>query len=144
MEYTLPNKTLTLWRIRATVIFALILAVCCFLSVRVSVFFFIPAAVFFIFYLILIVFYLPKLHKSFLLSIKNEGITVKYGVIFEFYKIMPESRLVFIQCGITPLSKLFSLKSITFLAAKARVYMPEIESDKADFITSSQGENNEK
>ncbi len=132
----LPKKTLWLWQIRVVMLTAISIGLC---------FYFIPfsntlkIAVFTIVILgiVIAVWYLPVLFKSYEILFGNEAIIVNHGVFIKFSHIMPYSRLIYAQSFATPLARLFGLTALSFKAARSRIIVPEIELSDAEKITSS-------
>ena len=132
----LPKKTLWLWQIRVVMLTAISIGLC---------FYFIPfsnilkIAVFTIVILgiVMAVWYLPVLFKSYEILFGNEAIIINHGVFIKFSHIMPYSRLIYAQSFATPLARLFGLTTLSFKAARSRIIVPEIELSDAEKITSS-------
>ena len=132
----LPKKTLWLWQIRVVMLTAILIGLC---------FHFVPfpnilkIAVFIIAILgvIMVIWYLPVLFKSYEILFGNEAIIINYGVFIKFSHIMPYTRLIYAQSFATPLARLFGVTALSFKAARSRIIVPEINLSDAEMITSS-------
>lgn len=136
MNFSSPQKTVILWQIRATVTAALFVFVFFRLCIKISTYFIIGVAVCAGVWAAAVFWYLPALIHSFKADISAAGIVIKRGVIVKTERIMPETRLVFVKVAATPLSLIFGLKTVSFLAAKARVSTFELKSGDAERIIS--------
>ena len=132
----LPKKTLWLWQIRVVMLTAILNGLC---------FYFVPfpnilkIAVFIIAILgvIMVIWYLPVLFKSYEILFGNEAIIINYGVFIKFSHIMPYTRLIYAQSFATPMARLFGVTALSFKAARSRIIVPEINLSDAEKITSS-------
>lgn len=132
----LPKKTLWLWQIRVVMLTAILIGLC---------FYFVPfpnilkIAVFIIAILgvIMVIWYLPVLFKSYEILFGNEAIIINYGVFIKFSHIMPYTRLIYAQSFATPLARLFGVTALSFKAARSRIIVPELNLSDAEKITSS-------
>ncbi len=125
-EYSLPQKTLLLWRIRSFVFFALLFAVCIFLERFTEIFRICAITVPFLF-VFTSFFYLPNLFHSCKLSIEKGVVIIKRGVFIENCHILPFSRMIYSQTVTTPLANAFGLSALTLKAARSRIFIPELE-----------------
>ena len=124
-EYKIPLRTLLLWQIRAALIWALLSAICGFFCFTIKALF-IVIIILAILFAIIIFWYLPKYYKLCEIQYINGAVVVKCGVIFRNTYILPFSRLIYTQCIVTPLSRIFGLTALTLKAARSRLYVPEI------------------
>lgn len=132
----LPKKTLWLWQIRVVMLTAILIGLC---------FYFIPfpnilkIAVFTIVILgvVMAVWYLPILFKSYEILFGDEAIIINHGVFIKFSHIMPYARLIYAQSFATPLARLFGVTALSFKAARSRIIVPEIQLSDAEKITST-------
>ncbi len=132
-DYKLPRRTLFLWQLRTVIIELLLLCVCGYLNLkfRLLLILFID---FTIFFLLLIIWYIPSYFKSCKIRLSNDGIIIRRGVIIKNTHILPFSRLIYTQTLVTPLAKLFGLKAVTLKAARSRLFVPEMNEFDADSL----------
>ena len=131
MNYRLEKKTLLLWRIRvgaAALAAALLFAL---LSVY-TVYFYVPAAVFVLLGAVAVFWYLPAFFERFNMFVGENAVIVTKGVFIRTTHIMPYKRLVFAGGFSTPAARVMGLKGIMLRAARATVFIPEIEASAAD------------
>ena len=135
MEYKLPPKTITLWRLRVCAAALLLCAAFGVLAYEIGVWFLLGTAFCAAAAIFAAVFYIPRYAAGFSLAVSPAAITVKRGVFFKAEHILPSLRLVFTETYVTPLSAAMKLKGLVFQGARVRIILPEIESDKALQIT---------
>lgn len=128
--YALPRKTLLLWRIRITLALSFILLILYFLPIPRDTTLII-ATIFGFIYLAAFVWYLPKFIKSCRITVANDAVIIKRGVIIENTHILPFSRLIHTLTVQTPIAKLFSLNTVLLKAARFRVFVPELSVEDA-------------
>ena len=119
----LPAKTLTLWRVRATVVFLLLYGVFApflrlFLCVGVPL------------YLAAVLWYIPKLHKSFFVEITENKAYLKYGALFERHKLLLLKEKAVVLSVSTPFCRMMRLESIAIKTASGWFLLPETERDR--------------
>ena len=78
--------------------------------------------------------YVPFYFKSYKITVDENSISIKKGVIIKTTQIMPFPRLVFAQSFTTPLSQIMKMKCVMLKAARAWVLIPEIENTDADYL----------
>lgn len=131
MEYKSTKKTLRLWQIRiAAALFAL--SAVFFVLARYSVYFYLPIAISALLAVLAVFWYLPAFFKQYTVFVGKNAVVVKRGVLVETSHIMPYKRLVFAGSYVTPLSKLMGLKGIVLRAARANLFVAEIENSAAE------------
>lgn len=108
----LAVSLLTLWVWFLTVYFSIVIGAAIFLAV---VFNFV---------------YLPLFFKSYSLTVDENAIIIKRGVIIKRESIMPQPRLVYAEQITTPLARMFSVSAIAFRATRAVTVTAEL--DKSD------------
>ncbi len=129
-EYLLSKRALLLWRLRlfavGVPIFAAGVALClvsfCFLALSI---------VSAVFCAVFGFWYLPRLYKSYKITVDREFLCVKRGVIIETESVMPSPRLVSVRLLYTPLSSALGLCCVQFSAARSRIYITSLERDAA-------------
>ncbi len=131
--YALPRKTLLLWRIRIFICLAFLLLLLWLipLSWKFTV---IIGTIFICVFLAAFFWYLPKFIKSCRITVTNDSVIIKRGVIIENIHILPFSRLIHTLTVQTPLAKLLSLNTVLFKAARFRVFVPELSSEDAESL----------
>ena len=131
MYFNLGRKTKTLWQIRAGVLFLLLS--CAFLFfLRYSPYYFIPLSVFAVIGVLAVFWYLPKFFSKYSIFVGENSVVVTRGVFIETSHIFPLKRLVFAGGYSSPVARMFGLKGITLRAARANVFIPEIDEKYAD------------
>ncbi len=131
---TLKGATLTLWRVWLCAVSAPVVAAAVLLW-RVSLAFLALAAALFALTVFLFLYYLPRLHKSYKITLSVQCISVKRGVIIENEGIMPEPRLIATRRVQTPLSRIMGLSSLELCAARYKLFIPAVlEEDIQEII----------
>lgn len=133
MTFTLSKKTRALWQIRIVFAFALVFLAVVFFS-RYTLWFLLPAAIIATLGLITAFIYLPFYFKSYKIFVDKHFISISKGVIIHTTNIMPYPRLVFAQSFTTPLSAAMKLKCVMLKAARAWIFIPEIDCIYADYL----------
>ncbi len=130
---TLKGATLTLWRVWLCAASAAVIAAAILLS-RVSPYFYAVAAAVLPIFAFLFFFYLPRLHKSYKITLFSQCISVKRGVIIENESVMPAPRLIAISRAQTPLSRVMKLSSLRLCAARYKLFVPAVPQKDAQEI----------
>ena len=133
MESRLPEKTLTLWQIRFTAVFAVLIGVLAFF-LKYSKWLFIPIGTVAVLGAVFIIWFLPLYFKSFIITVDDTAIKVSRGVFFKLTNIMPYPRLVFAQSFSTPVARRFGLTGVTLRAARGLLVIPEMNIDDAKIL----------
>mgnify|MGYP003290109396 CR=1 FL=1 len=133
MESRLPEKTLTLWQIRFTAVFAVLIGVLAFF-LKYSKWLFIPISIIAALGAVFIIWFLPLYFKSFIITVNDTAIKVSRGVFFKLTNIMPYPRLVFAQSFSTPVARRFGLTGVTLRAARGLLVIPEMNIDDAKVL----------
>lgn len=132
--YTLPKRTILLWRLRVTLLCSILI----FLFLRLplnSIWNWFLCGLVFLIFIFLNFWYLPKFIKSCKITVSDGSVIIKRGVIIENCHILPFSRLIHTQTIATPLARLFSLETVLLKAARFRIFVPELSfSDAQDLI----------
>ncbi len=130
-EFKLPKKTLTLWKIRLTLISLLFF---CLFSYFFHGFkwYLISSVIMLCVFEALLLWYIPTLFKNYKIQYLNGAVMVTVGVIVSVTHIMPFSKLIYTQTVTTPLAKLMGLKAITLKAARSRLLIPELQADEVE------------
>ena len=131
--YALPRKTLLLWRIRLVLTLAFLLIFLWYLPLS-SDWFLIIGSVFCFMFLAAFFWYMPKFIKSCRITVVNDSVIIKRGVIVENTHILPFSRLIHTLTVQTPLAKLFSLNTVLLKAARFRIFVPEMSVADAESL----------
>ena len=144
-EHKLPVKTLVLWEIRLFLLSVLFLALFSFYFRGFSWCFKATTVIAFVLLLVL-VWYLPNLFKSYNVRYISGAVIIERGVIVKTVHVMPFSKLIYAKDITTPLSKLFGIAAISLKAARSSLLIPEIsETQAAEFIKKlAEGEIDEK
>ena len=139
----LPEKTVTLWQIRLTIIAVIpvaVLASLCFLTLWLLLAAAVTAAVF----CVLILWYIPALLHSYEILFPSGAIVIKCGVFLKTTHIMPFSRMVCANSLATPLARKMRLSALTLKAARSRIIIPELDQKDVsyfiDYLTREDGE----
>ncbi len=133
MTFVLPKRTCALWQIRIVMVFALVCAAFAFFS-RYTIWFLLPAAVSASVGLVFAFAFIPFYFKSYKITIDDGSIIINKGVIFKVTNIMPFPRLVYAQSFATPISTAMKIKGIMLKAARAWIFIPEIDNTDADIL----------
>lgn len=135
MTFSLPQRTLWLWQIRIGIVFALLAGVsACFAAL--SVWLWIPCGVIVAAAAFCEFFYIPKLIKSYVITLKNGAVRVKHGVFVKFTTIMPYPKLIFTQTVASPAARMCKLCAVTLKAARSVTVIPEMDNEDARLILS--------
>lgn len=136
MRGHLPKKTLLLWEIRIFILLILPAAAAgiaaAYIGFLIWIFAFLCVAL-----LVLELWYIPKLFKSFEIYADCESVRISYGVIIKTSHIMPYPRLIFAQTFQTPLAKRLSLSALSLKAARTALFIPEIEEKDAEALVNT-------
>lgn len=124
VEEKLPIKTLILWQIRMIVAGLFGLGLLTYTCVGFS-WYLSAALITIVFLLVLILWYVPAIFKSYKISYINGAVVIEKGVIIKTTHVMPYSKMIYTQSITTPLAKLFGLSAITLKAARSRIFIPE-------------------
>ncbi len=116
----LPAKTLVLWRIRATAVFLLLCGV--------FTPFFCALLPFIMFiYLTAVLWYLPRLHKSFFCETTKNRVYLRYGAILGRHKLLILKENAVVISFSTPLCRMLRLESIAIKMPRGWLVLPESE-----------------
>ena len=130
-EHKLPRKTLILWQIRIGIIAAFCLGgltyYCRFFSWYLPVF-----IVAVILSLIILLWYLPALFKTYSVKYMNGAVVIESGVFIKVTHIMPFSKMIYTQSITSPLAKMFGLSAVILKAARSRILIPEINAEDVE------------
>ena len=133
-NYTIPKKSLTLWRIRVIMLTLALLCLFYVLPLPKTVFIIASSVILFL-SLLAIFWYLPQFIKSCRISVFDGKVIITRGVIIENTHIMPFSRLIHSQTVQTPLAKLFGLSMLFLKAARFRLFIVDmLDSDIESLI----------
>lgn len=133
VEHKLPKKTLLLWQIRIVIVGLLALGILNYTCHSFS-WCFIASLILSVFFLALLLWYVPTLFKNYRIKYINGALIVESGVIIKTTHIMPFTKMIYTQSITTPLAKLFGLSAVTVKAARSRILIPEIAAkDVEDF-----------
>ena len=77
---------------------------------------------------------MPKFIKSCKITIANDSVIIKRGVLIRNCHILPFSRLIHTQSVATPLARLFRLETVLLKAARFRIFVPELSRDDAESL----------
>lgn len=128
----LSEKSITIWRIRAT----LVLIIWWFICGCTAVFSFwaavVMAAVGSAVYLSVILWFLKIFYKQYVYCIGKHSITIQKGVIIAKKIHIDRSRLQYSQMYQTPLQRIYGTCTIAYQAAGAVVYLSQIDTKYAN------------
>ena len=133
MTLTLPAGTLRLWQLRVVMLTALVDALIVGFG-GVTKVFLIILAVPTLLGAVAVFWYLPRFHKNWRLSTKDNIIEVENGVIIKTVHILPCPRLIYAGSYATPLGRLLGLEGVTLKAARGRLILPEIYKQDAEDV----------
>lgn len=80
--------------------------------------------------LLAIFWYLPAFFKSCKVELINKSVIIKSGVFIRTTHILPFERLIYTQTLSSPIAKLLNLSSINLKAARTRILIPEMETER--------------
>ncbi len=133
--YSLPKRTVSLWRLRIAALFLFLLLIVFFLPLPRTAALIITALLSVLFAAAAF-WYLPRFIKSCRITVVNDSIIIKRGIIVENTHILPFSRLIHTQSVQTPLSRMFSLTMIFFKATRFNLIVPELtDADAKELMT---------
>lgn len=127
-EHSLKGKALLLWEIRIAVMAAFI----------VGLFVYIchpfrwcdpVAAGIMIIALVIEMWYIPSLFRTYRIKFINGAVIIESGVIIKTTHIMPFSKMIYAQSITTPLAKLLGLSAVALKAARSQILIPEMPRD---------------
>ncbi len=133
--YTLPEKALTLFRIRLLCVYILIgilmgVLFCFFpLWALIAGILAVAAGLF------LNVFYLPECVKGISIEVSGDRITVKKGVFIRRSYIMPDASLLYKQQRRSIIEAALKLSTVCFRVSRSRVSVPGLTVSDAEEIT---------
>ncbi|MBQ8550629.1 MAG: hypothetical protein IJ426_04740 [Clostridia bacterium] len=136
-EYSLPVRTLLLWRIRLTAVAAPIIAAV--LCLRPKEIFVAAAGFLSAVFLFFLLYYLPKLHKSYKIVLGNGFLAVFYGVFIKTEKIVPQNRTIISHRTVTPLLRLMKLERLCFSAVRKNCPIAPVDGVAAEEILNHVG-----
>lgn len=131
VEEKLPFKTLILWQIRMIAIGLLGLGLLTYTCVGFS-WYLTAALVLVVLFLVLSLWYVPALFKTYKISYINGAVVIEKGVIIKTTHVMPYSKMIYTQSITTPLAKLFGLSAVTLKAARSRIFIPEFPKERVE------------
>lgn len=123
--YELPKKTLLLWRLRITLLSAILIFLCLLAPFNTVWTAFICGFIFLLF-IFFAFWYMPKFIKSCKITVTNGSVIIRRGVLIENCHILPFSRLIHTQTVATPLARMMSLETVLLKAARFRIFVPEL------------------
>ncbi len=129
--YTLPKRSLWLWRIRAVLIAIAVSFVCYYLPLPLDLTIIIITVILFL-CCTAVFWYLPKFVKSCRITVLNDSVIIKRGVIIENTHILPFTRLIHTLTIQTPLAKLLRLNMVLLKAARFKIFVPELRQKDAE------------
>lgn len=77
--------------------------------------------------IILIFAYIPNYFKAYSISLSQNALIVKSGVLLKTERIMPEPRMLYAESYHTPLSKAFGLSGLMLRASRAATFCAELK-----------------
>lgn len=79
--------------------------------------------------------YLPRLKKSYRITLSAGAVTLTRGVLFRRQYLLPCPRLIYVEKFSTPLSLLLGMRGLRLRAARGRLTVPALsEKDIEDFL----------
>ena len=129
MLYKPPTKTLRLWQIRAILLDLIVLGICLYFHISMRWFLQIYC-LFSSFFLIFILWYLPKYINAYNIIIKEDSVIIESGVFIKTTHIMPDIRMIYTQTFTSPIAKKFNITSISLKAARSRIFIPEMKENE--------------
>lgn len=123
--YHPPKSTLFIWQIRVVVMLTLFLALLSWVWFLTSYFLLIAAFLTAI-CIMLALLYLPKYFKNYSLSMTNNAIVIKSGVIVQHERVMPTPRLIYTERYRTPLARAFGVSGLILHATRAATFTAEL------------------
>ncbi len=131
LELKLPQKTLTLWKVRLTLGVLLFFGLFSYFCHSFS-WFLMATLVIICVYELAFFWYLPNLFKNYQIKYINGAVVIESGVFVKTTHIMPYSKMIYAQTITTPLARFLGLKAVTLKAARSRVLIPEIPCREAE------------
>ncbi len=134
VELKLPKKTLTLWKVRLTLLFLIFIGLFSYFFHSYS-WFLIATLVIICVFEVLLLWYIPNRFKGYKIKYINGAVIIESGVIIRTTHIMPFSKLIYTQTITTPMAKVMGLKALTLKAARSRLVIPEMgEASVEEFV----------
>jgi len=124
IENKLPLKTMILWQIRIFFITAFFLFVFNYICGGFG-WYALGVMAIALTYLVLALWYVPALFKSYKIIYINGAVVIEKGVIIKTANIMPYSKMIYTQTFTTPLARAFGLAAVSLKAARSRIIIPE-------------------
>ena len=131
MNYTPERKTVLLWQIRAGVA-AFLPAALFLLLFGVNTRYLLPCSLFAAVVCATAFAFIPLYFKKYSVFVGENAIVVEKGVLVRTSRIMPFKRLVFAAGYQTPLARIMGLKGVKLRAARADLFIPELEISAAN------------
>lgn len=128
------SKFISVLRARLCLVTSIPAAACGIVSVFSALAAFIAAAVFFIVFLVLWFWYLPRFADSCSIILSEKSVAVTRGVILRRKYIMPDSRAVYAERMRTPLSMLFGLTAVNIHLVRRILIFDGLEKTDADIV----------
>ncbi len=132
-QKALPKRTVLLWQFRVVMLTAILVGLCFYFSYLLPFLVWVALGLGLL-CLAVIVLYTPAFFGSYEIFTKNDAVIINYGVFVKVSHVMPYSRLIYAQTFATPLARLFGVTAVSFKAARSRVIIPEIKTEKAIYI----------
>ena len=129
-QKSLPKRTLLLWQFRVVMLTVLLVGLCFYFSSVLPFLNWVSLGLGALCFVV-IAFYLPAFFGTYEIFGKNDAMIINYGVFIKSTHIMPYSRLIYAQTLATPLARLLGVTAVSFKAARSRVIIPEIKTEKA-------------
>ena len=126
----LPKKTLWLWQFRCVSFYLVIIALCAYFYPSYK-FLLIAGAAITALCLVTVLWYLPRFIKSYKIMYSCDGVVIKRGVIIKTTQLMPQSKMIYAQSFTTPVAKLLGLTAVSLKAARAMIFIPEMNLNEA-------------
>ncbi len=121
-----PDKnTLYLWQIRVLLITILLVVLCVWAKSFVSFFVYL-SVVFAVFGALAAFVYFPKYFDRYEVSVTENALIIKSGILLKHERIMPNPRLVYIERYYTPLSRCFGVCGLILHTTRAATFTAEM------------------
>ena len=127
MKKSLPIKSILVWKIRTTLIMAIIMFFCgtiAVFNIRVSAILF---TVFILIYFYIMYFYLKSRYRKEKYEVRDKAVYIEKGVFFEKYAFFLINKIQYIELIQTFLQKKFNLCTLVFHLTGEKINIDQIE-----------------
>ncbi len=131
-QYTLPSRTLFLWRIRLFAVAGVLTLLLCWLCYIVPVqFVLLFLAVLWVVAFFIGFWYLPRQHRNYKITLNEQSLLLQRGVFLHTHYLMPAPRMIYAELLSTPLCRSMGLCGLSLRAARGILHIAPLELKEA-------------